>query len=173
LKPEFPRADISIRAAQSSDLAAISALQREAILTLTEPSYGAAQAAAWALWQAADALTLLDHGGAFLVGEDASGLIAVGGWRPDPRSPSVAWVRAVFVSPHRARHGAGTRVMAKVEDSAAGAGRRTLRLIASANARLFYEVLGYTALAPHQWEIEPGLALPCVLMEKVAPAIAA
>jgi len=169
MEPEFPRGDMSIRAARSSDLAAISALQREAILTLAGPSYGARQAEAWARWQAAEALALLDRGGAFLVGEDASGLVAVGGWRPDPQSPSVAWVRAVFVAPHRARQGAGTRVMAKVEDSAGAAGRRTLRLIASVNARLFYEALGYTALAPNQWEIEPGLVLPGVLMGKVGP----
>lgn len=169
MEPESSRRDVSIRAARSSDLAAISALQREAILTLAGPSYGAAQAAAWARWQEAKALALLDHGGAFLVGEDASGLVAVGGWRPDSQSPTVAWVRAVFVAPHRARHGAGSRVMAGVEESAAAAGRMTLRLISSVNARLFYEALGYTALAPHQWEIEPGLVLPGVLMEKIGP----
>lgn len=166
---KFPRADMSIRAAQSGDLAAVSALQREAILTLAEASYGSEGTAAWARWQAADALTLLDHGGAFWVGEDASGLIAVGGWRPDPSSPFVAWVRAVFVSPQRARHGAGTRLMARVEDSAAAAGRMTFRLIASVNGRPFYETLGYAALAPHEWEIRPGLVLPCVLMEKTKP----
>jgi GNAT superfamily N-acetyltransferase len=115
-------------------------------------------------------LTLLNHGGAYFVGEDGSGLIAVGGWRPDPRSPSAARVHAVFVSPHHARQGAGTRLMAKVEDNAVAAGRRILRLTASGNARLFYEELGYTALTPHQWEIEPGLVLPCVLMEKTAPS---
>ncbi|MDP1838421.1 MAG: GNAT family N-acetyltransferase [Reyranella sp.] len=158
-----------IRAARPDDLPAISALQREAIVTLAEASYGAAATTAWARWQAADALTLLDNGGAFLVGEGPSGLIAVGGWRPDARSPSVAWVRAVFVSPDRARHGAGRRLMAKVEDSASAAGRKDLRLIASVNARLFYEALRYTVSASHQWEIEPGLVLPCLLMEKLLP----
>ena len=155
-----------VRAARPDDLPAISVLQREAILALAEASYGAAGSMAWARWQAADASTLLDHGGVFLVGEDTSALIAVGGWRPDPESPSIAWVRAVFVSPHLTRRGAGRRLMAKVEDSAGVAGRKTLRLIASVNARLFYEALGYAALAPHQWEIEPGLVLPCLRREK-------
>jgi len=158
-----------IRAARPDDLAAISALQREAILTLAEASYGAAGSIAWARWQATDASTLLDHGGVFLVGEDTSGLVAVGGWRPDPQSPSVAWVRAVFVSPHRTRHGAGRRLMAMVEDSAGVAGRKNVRLIASVNARLFYEALGYAASGPHHWEIEPGLVLPCLRMEKTLP----
>jgi hypothetical protein len=42
----------------------------------------------------------------------------------------------------------------------------TLRLTASVNARRFYEVPGYTTLVPHEWEIYPGLVLPCMVMEK-------
>ena len=161
-----PPSDVSIRVAQSGDLAAVLVVQQEAILRLAEASYGAKGTAAWARWQTADTSALLNHGGTFFVGEDASGLIAVGGWRPDPQSPTIAWVRAVFVSPRRARQGVGMRLMAKVEDSAAAAGRMTIRLIASTNARRFYEALEYTALSANEWEVQPGLVLPGMLMEK-------
>ncbi len=43
-----------------------------------------------------------------------------------------------------------------------------LRLVASENARPFYEAAGYEAVEARLWEIEPGLVLPCTLMEKRA-----
>jgi putative acetyltransferase len=61
--------------------------------------------------------------------------------------------------------------MATVEENAAAAGRMTFRLNASVNARLFYEARGHTPLSPHEWEVDPGVVLPCVLMEKTGAAL--
>jgi hypothetical protein len=56
--------------------------------------------------------------------------------------------------------------MEAVEGSARTSGRTTLRLVASDNALPFYDVLGYTRLRGQRWEVEPGVVLPCTLMEK-------
>ncbi len=147
-------------------------MQRAAILALAAADYGMDGAEAWARWQAADAQSLLIHAGAVFVAEDQAGaIVAVGSWRPDAEATEVGWIRAVFVSPDLARRGIGRRVMAAVEENAAIAGRSVLRLVSSGNARPFYEAIGYKAVAARLWAIEPGLLLPCTLMEKPAPVI--
>ena len=161
----------AIRRAQASDLAEVAVMQRTAILALAVANYGVAGAEAWARWQAVDAQNLLIHAGAAFVAEDqVRGIVAVGSWRPDAQAIEVAWVRAVFVSPDSARRGIGKSIMAKVEESAGTADRPVLRLVASENARAFYQAIGYKAVEARFWEIDPGLVLSCTLMEKPAPA---
>ncbi len=161
-----------LRPAEPRDLAAIAALQRDAILALAGGAYGQAGVEAWARWQEADAATLLDQDGAFLVVQDTvdETLLAVGGWRPDGQAATLAWVRAVFVAPRAARRGVGRLTMEAIERSCRASGRRDLALSASLNAEGFYARLGYTPLSRGTWTVEPGIALGYVRMRKGATA---
>ncbi len=158
---------VDLRVARESDLDAIRVLQRESILAIGEDSYTAGQTRAWADWQEADARTLLAQGGEVLVGKGDTGLVCMGGWRPDAADPTVAWIRSVFVSPRVARRGYGAQVMTGLERSCAGSGRTTLNLFASVNARQFYERLGYRSLSVESWTAASGVELGAIRMMKV------
>jgi putative acetyltransferase len=157
---------IGLRPARESDLDAIRALQRAAILAIGSDSYSPVETRAWADWQAADARALLTGGGTVLVGENETGLACMGAWRPDAANETVAWIRSVFVSPRAARRGYGQQVMAALERSCADAGGLNLNLFASFNARPFYEKLGYRLVSTETWTVTAGMELGSLRMTK-------
>src|SRR3546814_5291471 len=113
--PPLSFAELSFRKALTSDLAVVAALEQRSVLALSVAFYGVEGAQAWARWQATDATDLLTHSQTVFVAEDqARELVAVGSWRPDAQASEIAWVRAVFVSPHVGRCGIGRRIMADI-----------------------------------------------------------
>ena len=68
------------------------------------------------------------------------------------------------------RQGIGTMLLAAVEATAQTLGITRLSLDSSLNAVEFYASAGYSAVAEATHELEPGVHIPCVTMQKALRA---
>lgn len=105
-----------------------------------------------------------DAGGAFLVVDDGTRLVGMGGVRPT--GPRRAEVLRVRVHPARRRRAVGTLLMRALEDEAIATGVRELHLDTATNqpeALAFYEALGYERTGT---ETRPGWTWTLVYLRR-------
>lgn len=163
--------DLAIRPVHAADLDTIAALQEVSILALGIPTYSEKQARAWARLGVECRHDLLDQG-SFWIAELPGRAVGVGGWSPDSRDPSLAWLRYLFVHPDMVGRGIGRRLVELAERSACAAGRRRLHVWSGLNAVGFYQALGYRRLRPGRWPVAAGIEMDFVLLgKKSAPAV--
>jgi putative acetyltransferase len=126
---------IEIRRADPSDHAALSAIRRSAILELAVAAMSTSQAEQWADRAAADrvAHAVLHHAVWVAVQDVPIGWVEVDEDR----------VAALYVAPHCAGRGVGSRLLLRAEAAIRDGGHATARLEASPNAATFYLHRGY------------------------------
>jgi GNAT superfamily N-acetyltransferase len=126
---------IEIRRAGPSDHAALSAIRRNAILELAVAAMSTSQAEQWANRAAADRVThaILHHAVWVAVQDVPIGWVEVDEDR----------VAALYVAPHCASRGVGSRLLLRAEAAIRDGGHATARLESSSNAATFYLHRGY------------------------------
>jgi GNAT superfamily N-acetyltransferase len=126
---------IEIRRASASDHPALSAIRRSAILELAVAAMSASQAEQWANRAAADrvAHAILHHAVWVAVQDVPIGWVEVDEDR----------VAALYVAPHCAGRGVGSRLLLRAEAAIRDGGHAAARLEASPNAATFYLHRGY------------------------------
>jgi len=77
-----------------------------------------------------------------------------------------AKIRAFFIDPDHARRGVGRALLQVCESEARSNGFRRLELMAMRSGVAFYQAHGYAAAAPVQYELEPGLSIEFLPMNK-------
>jgi acyl-CoA thioesterase FadM/GNAT superfamily N-acetyltransferase len=77
-----------------------------------------------------------------------------------------AKIRAFFIDPDHARRGVGRALLQVCESEARACGFRRLELMAMRSGVAFYQAQGYVAGAPVQYELEPGLSIEFLPMNK-------
>lgn len=75
-------------------------------------------------------------------------------------------IEAVFVDPRYMRQGIARQLLSFLEQQAASAGLREVKLDATFNALDFYEHCGYSPVSISQYQSECGLSLHCMHMTK-------
>jgi GNAT superfamily N-acetyltransferase len=112
---------------------------------------------------------------------EAGGLLAAGGWGrrqtlyggdqaraadDPPLDPATepARIRAFYVHPDHARRGLARRLFERCATGAAGAGFRSLELMATLPGERLYEALGFAAVERTAAVLPDGEALPLVRM---------
>jgi GNAT superfamily N-acetyltransferase len=141
---------IEIRRADASDHTALSAIRRRAILELAVAAMSTSQAEQWANRAAADrvAYAILHHAVWVAVQDGPIGWVEVDEDR----------VAALYVTPHSAGRGVGSRLLLHAEAAIRDGGHAAARLEASPNAATFYLHRGYL---PGQARTADG-ALPLI-----------
>ena len=126
---------IEIRRADASDHVALSAIRRSAILELAVGAMSTSQAEQWANRAAADRVThaILHHAVWVAVQDVPIGWVEVDEDR----------VAALYVAPHCAGRGVGSRLLLRAEAAIQDGGHATARLESSPNAATFYLHRGY------------------------------
>jgi len=141
----------------------VRSLHVAAIEAFGPEAYDDEQVAAWATSEDDDSLERLDDPQVYwVVAERAGDLAGFGRLDVDE-----AEVTAVYVHPDHARAGVGSALLANLEGYARGVGLTTVRLWSSRNAVGFYERAGYERVREASHETTGGVALDCVVMEKV------
>jgi GNAT superfamily N-acetyltransferase len=114
---------------------------------------------------------------------EAGGLVAAGGWgrrrtlyggdqtrtaEDPPLDPATepARIRAFYVHPDHARRGLGRRLFERCATDAAGAGFRSLELMATLPGEPLYQALGFTAVERTAAVLPDGETLPLVRMTR-------
>jgi GNAT superfamily N-acetyltransferase len=126
---------IEIRRADPSDRVALAAIRRSAILELAVPVMSPSEAEEWANQAAADRVSraILEHAVWVAVQEVPIGWVEVEASR----------VTALYVAPHCAGRGVGSRLLLHAEKAVRDAGYAAARLESSPNAASFYLHRGY------------------------------
>ena len=177
-------AQYSIRRATLDDRGALEALIAHSARTLTFRAYTPRQIET-ALRAAFGVDTQLIRDGTFLVAESGGRIVGCGGWSRrrtlfggdaqahrdsaelDP-GRDAAKIRAFFVDPAYARKGIGRALLARCEAEARAAGFRRFELMAMLSGVDFYRSHGYASGSPVQYELEPGLTIEFLPMNKAA-----
>ena len=159
---------VLVREAEPIDVAAIAAVHAASVRGLAAAHYDGEQIASWSD-SSADDFSLPDDGGQVVVaeatgsgGSGAAGEVA-GFGAIDLESGEV---RAVYVHPDHAGEGVGSAILGKLEGRARVEGLADLHLAASLNAVPFYERHGWASTGPTVHEIDDGVELEAVKMEK-------
>jgi len=173
--------DYKIRAALSSDTAAIAGLIACSARGLSRRDYTDAQIeAAVSSIFGVDSELISD--GTYFVAESGGELIGCGGWsrrrtlfggdQAASREPGLldpqqdaARIRAFFVHPNWARRGVGRKLLEHCEQEARAAGFSALELMATLPGLSFYRSMGYAAFEPIQYSAA-GIVLEFVPMRK-------
>ena len=159
---------VLVREAEPSDVAAIATVHAASVRGLAASHYDDDQIASWSD-SSADDFSLPDDGGRVVVAETAgsggseAGGEIVGFGASDLESGEV---RAVYVNPDHAGEGVGSAILLELESRARGEGLADLHLVASINAVPFYERRGWESTGPATYELEGGVELEAVEMEK-------
>jgi len=121
--------------------------------------------------------------GTYFAAEDASEIVACGGWSKrktlyggdqysgredsllDP-AHDAAKIRAFFVHPQWARRGIGSLILEACEDAARTAGFMRLEMGATLSGVAFYKAKGYVEVERHSVPLGNGEVLPIVRMTK-------
>jgi len=155
--------NVSVRTARPGDAEAILAVKQAAIAELSASAYTRQQIEAWTPDD--DALTEYRNatetdGFQILVACDDEQVVGYG-----VLSAESDRIEALFVHPHRARSGIGTRLLGQLESSALLIGCRALTVVSSRNATEFYELHGYTRVETRSREID-GIELEFIVLSK-------
>jgi GNAT superfamily N-acetyltransferase len=172
----------SLRPARRDDVAAIEGLIERSARALCAEDYSSQQIEG-ALAAAFGVDTQLIDDGTYFVVEDASNLVACGGWsfrrtlfggdaeggrdasRLDPRREA-AKIRAFFVAPEHARQGLGRKLLEHCEDAARAAGFERFELLATRAGTRLYDRFGYVAGEPVDYSLGGELLIDFVPMAK-------
>jgi putative acetyltransferase len=100
--------------------------------------------------------------------DEATGLVAMGGWIAMPDDPEIGRIRKLAVHPAAARRGLGRHMVEDAEQRARDAGCRRFIVRASINAVPFYERLGYRVTEHGVVPTPAGIDIPMAMMRKVA-----
>jgi len=126
---------IEIRRADASDRAALAAIRRSAILELAVAAMSPSQAEQWANRAAADRVAYaIRHHAVWVAVQD----VPIGWVEVDEDR-----VAALYVAPHCAGRGVGSRLLLHAEAAIRDGGHAAARLEASPNAATFYLHRGY------------------------------
>ncbi|WP_340115285.1 GNAT family N-acetyltransferase [Pelagibius sp. 7325] len=185
--PGDPQAFV-LRAARRGDIPAIDAMHFLSVQALSAADYSPAEVEAFLCHGTYDP-ALIDDGTYYVLaaaGPEAGGrVIASGGWsRHLPHSnaggagmaepayclsPTSAKIRSIFVHPHYARRGLGSRMVRHAEREAVAAGHRLLELWATLTGLPLYRRLGYQELGRMAIPGGNGAAVPAVHMARLVP----
>ena len=159
---------VLVREAEPGDVQAIATVHAASVRGLAASHYDGEQIASWSD-SSADDFSLPDEGVQVVVaetagsdGSEAGGEVA-GFGAIDLESGEV---RAVYVHPDHAGEGVGSAILGKLEGRARVEGLADLHLAASLNAVPFYERHGWASIGPTVHEIDDGVELEAVKMEK-------
>lgn len=153
---------ISIRRATLDDRPAICRVHTRAIRQLCRDSYTPEQIEAWAGLLHPDRYTEVITTREFFVAEGAGSV--VGFAQLDAASGEV---EAVYVDPAFVHAGVGRALLAHLEDVARSRGLESLRLASTLNAVSFYRHAGFEERESTEHELQGGIRLACVKMQKV------
>lgn len=126
---------------------------------------------------------LIDDGTYFVIESDAGELIAAGGWSrrrtlyggdqmKSPEDPLLdsatepARIRAFYVHPDWARRGLARRLFDRCASDAAGAGFRSMELMATLSGEALYRALGFAAIERTTANLPDGEQLALVRMSR-------
>jgi len=172
----------SLRKANTGDIPALEKLIDASVRGLQAQDYTPEQIDA-ALRTVFTVDTQLIEDGTYFVVEQDGEMIGCGGWSQrktlcggdhhavrentlmDPLQDA-AKIRAIFVAPHRARHGVGSVLLKAAEDAAMAAGFRRLEMGATLTGVPVYLRRGYRKVETMMVPLEKGVTLPVVRMEK-------
>jgi len=159
---------VLVREAEPSDVQAIAAVHAASVRGLAAAHYDDERIASWSD-SSADDFSIPDDGAQVVVaeapgsgGSEAGGEVA-GFGAIDLESGEV---RAVYVHPDHAGGGVGSAILRELEGRAREQGLPDLHLTASLNAVPFYERHGWASTGPTVHEIDDGVELEAVEMEK-------
>jgi GNAT superfamily N-acetyltransferase len=178
--------NFALRLARLDEQAELAQLIARSARALSRADYSAAQVEG-ALRGAFGVDSQLIRDGTYWVACDADGTtLGCGGWSRrqtlfggdqgavrdarllDPHSDA-ARIRAFFVAPEAARRGIGRELLGRCEAAAIEHGFTRFALMATLTGVRLYEKFGYVAADPRDYELEPGLTITFVPMEKDAP----
>ena len=170
------------RPAQERDIPAIADLIPRSARELQAPYYTAAQMDA-AIGTVFGVDTQLVRDGTYFVVESEGRVVGCGGWSRrlsvcggdkgrqgedpelDPRTEP-ARIRAFFVDPAFARRGIGRSLMDTCERAIRDAGFANILILSTLAGEPLYAASGYRVTGRNDMEMEGGLRLPVVRMEK-------
>ena len=159
---------VLVRDAEPSDVTVIASVHAASVRGLAADDYDDEQIASWSD-SSADDFSLPEEAVQVVVAEttrsgecEAAGEIA-GFGAIDLESGEV---RAVYVHPDRAGVGVGSAILEELERRAGDESLTDLRLTASLNAVPFYERRGWESTEPATYELDGGVELEAVEMEK-------
>lgn len=152
---------MNVREATEEDRPGVLRAHREAVRALEPGAYTREQLAAWDHERDPEDYPIGDDGKAVVVAE-CDGPVA-GFGQLDVGSGEV---EAVYVHGDHGEQGVGSALLAHLEGRAVGQGHRAVTLLASKNARGFYERAGYRATRRETVEQPNGVEMECVRMRK-------
>jgi GNAT superfamily N-acetyltransferase len=159
--------DLTFRAYDVGDLAAVRALHRGSFAALAAGHYTPAQIAAHdVLIAGGDYAADLARSHVTLAATSSGEIVATAGWIALAGEAETARIRKLFVAPALARRGLGRRLLAKAEDGARAAGHRRFFLRAYLNAVPLYESRGYSADHGAVMSLPGGVEMPVLFMRK-------
>ena len=159
-----------IRDATPADAPAIAAVRERTIRTIVAPLglYSQAEIDAWAGHFTAGRVAGLIAMGHYLVAADNERVVGFARLVMD--APGRATIRGVFVDADHVGLGIGTRLVGELLLRGARAGVTTFDLVATLNARSFYERLGFTLLEQVRHTTVHGAELAGLRMRREAAA---
>jgi putative acetyltransferase len=152
---------MNVRDATEADRTGVLRAHREAVRALEPGAYTREQLAAWDHERDPDEYPIADECKALVVA-DRDGTVAGFG----QMDLETAEVEAVYVHGDHTGEGVGSALLSHLEGRAAGRGHRAVTLLASKNARGFYERAGYRATGRETVEQPDGVEMECVRMCK-------
>lgn len=156
-----------IRDAANADAPAIAALRERTIRTVVAPMglYAPDEIEAWASNFGADKVAALIAQGNYFVAEREGRVVGIGRLQPAPQA--VGYIRGVFADADCIGQGAGTAIVRRLLARAGELGIATLELVATLNARTFYERLGLSCLDRIRHATSNGAMIPGYYMRLV------
>lgn len=159
--------DLTCRAYEAGDLAAVRALHRDSFAALAVGYYAPAQIAAHDALIADPAYADdLARSHVTLAEKPGGAIVATAGWIALADEPETARIRKLFVAPALARRGLGRRLLARAEEAARAAGHRRFFLRAYLNAVPLYVSCGYRADHAGVMPLPGAVDMPVLFMRK-------
>jgi GNAT superfamily N-acetyltransferase len=159
-------AAFTVRPADPSDAAAISAVHVDSITTLGARGYTPEQVASWCQpcvpQRYIDAMARGERFFLSVTSEAVPELLGFSAYRVEHGRHRIA----TYVAAHAARRGVGTALYRVAEELARRSGAREVHVDSSLVAVEFYLALGFIELARGAHRLRIGGELPCVFMRK-------
>ena len=152
---------VQIRPATASDAEDIAIAHAASIAGLCKKHYSAPDIEKWKAVLVPEIYSSAIEEKITLVGEDNGRILVLG-----ILDPETAEISAIYVHPAAAHKGAGTRMLAALEDAARAAGIERISLCATLNAAGFYHHHGYTGEESAFHCLSNGTRLECIKMQK-------
>lgn len=156
--------DVSIRLANSGDIAAVDALLAYAYPKMLKEDYPPSVLVT-ALPLISRAQPQLVSGGSYFVAETQDGqVVSAGGITADRQIRGKGHVRHVVTDPNFARQGIGRQLMTHALQFAAGKNMGTIECWSTYTAERFYGSLGFVRLGLMEVPLQAGITFPAVRM---------